>query len=85
MNKQQTLNLLMEIRIHQRDNIPYYDGNVDYMDFITVYYNIGKKKNLNWCNTVKDAQEVVNKLTNKHKIAIEINDEFYETGYERYD
>lgn len=78
MNKNEAIELLQDLYQEQQRDAEYYDGNFEYMDFITVYFNIDKNKELKWCNTVNDAIDVVNKLPDNAKIAVEIGDDLNE-------
>lgn len=80
MKKAKATRLLSELELQQyKESVEnYYDGDWRFMDFITVYYNIGVMKNLRYCNTVNDALEVVEALPSISIIALEIGDEFKE-------
>lgn len=71
MNKKKALMLLDAIK---KDYIANGDPEYDEIDheFITVYFNLGRKKDLRWCNGFDDAIDEVRKLTDEHKIAIQI-------------
>lgn len=71
MNKKRAIEL-----IQNRLGITDFD---DFSDFFTVYYNLGDKKDLAWCNSANEAIEFIAlKLTDKHQIAIEFDDYFFE-------
>lgn len=72
MNKDTALMIL-----HNKLNIEDYD---DMGNFFTIYYNLGKKKDLAWCNSANEAIEFIAiNLTDKHQIAIEFDDLFCES------
>ncbi|MDF2736179.1 MAG: hypothetical protein K0S93_35 [Nitrososphaeraceae archaeon] len=53
------------------------DDLLDESNFFTVYYNLGKKKDLAYCNSADEALDFIHKkLTDDHKIAIEYDDFF---------
>ena len=76
MNKQKALKLLNEVRESELNN------NTEY--FIEVYHNL-ECKSLTYCNNANEAIETVKELTDKSNIALDINDEFYYTGNEKYE
>lgn len=80
LKKAKATRILDQLLVNQKLNAPYIDdpNDFEYMDFITVYYNIGSMKNLRWCNTVNEALEVIEALPNMAVIALDISDEFKE-------
>ena len=71
MNKKRAVEL-----IQNRLGIQDHD---DLMNFFTIYYNLGENKDLCYCNSANDAIEFIAiSLTDKHKIAIEYDDYFFE-------
>ena len=51
----------------------------DESNFFTIYYNLGNKKDLAWCNSADDAIMFIHeKLNDDHIIAVEFDDFFFE-------
>lgn len=66
MNKKEALIILNSCPREYRDND----------NFITIWKN-HESRSIIWCNSVNEALEEINKLTNKNKyIALEIDDKF---------
>ena len=76
MKKQKALSLLNEVNQSEIDN------NTEY--FITVYYNM-ESRSLTYCNNSLEAIETIKDLSDNANIALDINDEFYESGEEKYE
>ena len=82
MTPQEAIEQLEDLYQDQQRDKEYYDGDWEYMDFITVYFyhienNVVMNKNLVWCNTVNEAIDTVNKLRKDSKVALEVGDEFH--------
>jgi hypothetical protein len=76
MNKQKALSLLNEVRESELYN------NIEY--FIELYSNL-EQRSLTYCNNANEAIQTVKELSDKSNIALDINDEFYESGDEKYE
>ena len=43
-------------------------------EFITVYFNLGRKKDLRFCNDSDEAKQVLDEINDSAKIAIEVDE-----------
>lgn len=78
MKKAKAFRILNRVKQQQILDAPYitFPEDYEFLDFITVYYNIGVMKNLRYANTVDEALSVVEALPSSAKIALGIGDEF---------